>query len=278
VVATAFGVNVHAFPDGAGEVAVFFDHWAFPDLDASKSSRFGGSESWDERKAGEDEREEGSASWRDVENTAAPGKAKRRARARVRRMARAAQLRYMWTFTFPVPVHDLNEAARLVAGWLHSPAHRNGPGKRFFDGCYVAVPERHPGGHGWHWHVLVGRHADVNLVRISWTRYLRLKGRCGEEQLARVNVKLWGSARTAAAYAAKYVSKAFEAADIPAGSHRYKVGDSVGYLAPVYGLIIAGDVHEAVDKVMAQLTDDPFSVWVVPAGTGPPGALVSWGD
>jgi len=80
-------------------------------------------------------------------------KTKRRARSNVRRKCRYYGLSVMVTLAFPSEgVHDYNRALRLVQDFIHdhgSVLHLNGK--------WLAVPELHPGGHGWHWHILVAQ-------------------------------------------------------------------------------------------------------------------------
>lgn len=145
-----------------------------------------------------------------------------RARRKVRRVGRYCEMVNMYTLTFPGEgVHEYGVAYKLVSsfvrdkgGWLR------GRG-------YIAVPELHPRGHGWHWHILfrgprMPRHILVALQRM-WTSYLgshaEIAGWDGQS-LVRHHVKRWSSARVAARYAGKYVAKAVGEGLAP-GRQRY---------------------------------------------------------
>lgn len=144
----------------------------------------------------------------------------RRASCAVRRRARNAGLTKLWTFTFPGEgVHEYTEAERLFARWL------NDYGNKYLGGYYVAVPEMHPGGHGWHWHLLTRKYVNVNIVRRSWTMFLANRGiyPTGGAKLVRVHVKRLGSTRRAASYISKYITKEL-GRYIPKGRKRYKYG------------------------------------------------------
>lgn len=89
----------------------------------------------------------------------------------------------------------------------------------------MAVPELHPGGHGWHWHVLMSRRfkkLELQALRIGWTEFLRRRDMVpsGGAEYARIDVKAWPDAARAAAYAAKYAGKGFEG-DREKGRKRY---------------------------------------------------------
>lgn len=143
----------------------------------------------------------------------------RRAKTRVRRVVRYFELCYMATLTFPGDgVHEYDRALRLLQDFVHDHGRTVHLG-----GHYVAVPELHPGGHGWHWHVLVSRRftkAELSGLWNGWTSFLGRRGiePTGGAQYVRVDVKAWGSAKAAAGYAAKYVGKSFE--DGHLGKHR----------------------------------------------------------
>lgn len=176
------------------------------------------------------EREEGTAERiSDRREKAAPAaprsyqeqSAKRAARM-VKRVARSCDLRTMWTATFPKPVRDFDEAYRLMSGFLH---HAAPPWLR---DKYLGVPELHPGGHGYHWHLLTdgGRVPQAWLVslQVVWTRHLATQGYAREGGgKVRHKLTVLPSAKMAAAYAAKYVTKSFcdEDGVVQVGRHRY---------------------------------------------------------
>lgn len=162
-----------------------------------------------------------------------------RSATRVKRLSRSNKFKRMFTLTFPGEgVHDYDESYRLVAGWLHY------HGRQWFPG-YLMVPEEHPGGHGWHWHLL---HRDrpnkkqLAAIRRSWSSYLASHGH--DNHGARIHAKHWGSTRKAAEYAAKYVGKALDG--IAPGRNRYM--RSLGLTLPeVTELVIRSSLSELAD-------------------------------
>jgi hypothetical protein len=132
----------------------------------------------------------------------------RRARAKVRRLTRTYTLSYMVTLTFPGDgVHVYDRALRLLQDFVHD------HGTLLHRGTFwLAVPEPHPGGHGWHWHILVPQRfskAQLAGLREGWTAFLARRGiePSGGARYTRIDVKAWGTAADAARYAAKYVGK-----------------------------------------------------------------------
>jgi len=146
----------------------------------------------------------------------------RRARTRVRRVVRYYNLTYMVTLTFPGEgVHDYDQALRYLQDFVHDHG-----GLLRLGGHYIAVPELHPSGHGWHWHVLVCRRftpSELAALRLGWTHFLGRRGMepSGGARFVRIDVKAWGSACRAAGYASKYAAKTFEQASIGKGRRRF---------------------------------------------------------
>jgi hypothetical protein len=157
-----------------------------------------------------------------------------RAKRKVRRIARNAGLKNMCTLTFPGDgIHDYEKAQKAVSCFIRdrSPFLRSRG--------YLAVPELHPGGHGWHWHILFAGprcpRSELYEMRQQWTDYLRehvgIPGWDGEG-FARTHLKRFGSARRAASYAGKYVSKSIEEGAVPARRHRYLRAAGLGEPVP----------------------------------------------
>ncbi len=225
----ACGAVTYRWPDGGGELIVYQDHQAGADLPPKPALFHHG------------RREDGSTP-RDV---LAAG---RRARCRVRRLARHGGYRWMWTLTFPVAVHDRQEAGRLLHEFMKGRRHDpTGAGARLFGGAYIAVPELHKT-HGWHWHVLTNRRVQVQGVLTAWTVFADAVGLLGAAKWARVHVKEFDAARSASAYASKYVTKAVEGGELD-GRHRYRVGEQVEAPCPSYGLELGVDVWEVALRV-----------------------------
>jgi hypothetical protein len=119
----------------------------------------------------------------------------------------------MWTLTYAVPggqhdraavVRDVqNFGKRIARRWRHLK--------------WLAVLELHPGGHGYHVHMMVNAYVPQELVRALWglghtdVRLIRGKG---------VKDPLSG-ARAGAAYAAKYIAKDAASGAHERGDHRY---------------------------------------------------------
>jgi hypothetical protein len=94
-------------------------------------------------------------------------KSARRAVGEVRSIVRASGLRTMWTFTFPGDgEHAYDVAVRVFEAFVPFLRH-------WHAGAYLWVPELHPGGHGWHFHMAVSRFMPVLLVRRAWTQHCR---------------------------------------------------------------------------------------------------------
>lgn len=123
----------------------------------------------------------------------------RRAQATVRRLVTEHRLVRMWTLTLreATTAEQRGEVLRLVQLFVKR-VHRRLPGLK-----YVAVLEWHPGGHGWHVHMVVNRFVPKRLVGELWghgfvdTRLIRPRGDATEV----------AGARKAAAYVAKYLGK-----------------------------------------------------------------------
>lgn len=179
----------------------------------------------------------------------------RRASCNIRRRARNAGLSKLWTFTFPgLGVHNFDEAERLFARWL------NDYGNKYLGGYYVAVPEMHPGGHGWHWHLLTRKYVDVNAVRRSWTRFLGGKGMnpSGGAKFVRVHVKRLGSTRRAAMYVSKYITKEL-GLYIPKGRKRYKYGKNTSIPEPKSVDYFNCGIYEAYRFILDGLEEHSIS-------------------
>jgi len=198
----------------------------------------------------------------------------RRARCRVRRLCRQYELNHMVTLTFPgCGIHVYDQALRLLQDFIHDHGHS------LHRGCtWLAVPELHPSGHGWHWHVLVpGRFTKDELsgLRVGWTEYLRRHGMppSGGALFTRIDVKRWPSAAHAATYAAKYAGKSFDGDDRQKGRKRYLIPRGVE--VPVQRALAGSldEVRAVIDQIDAtrvfeSLDDDE---WL-----GPPMVWSSW--
>lgn len=176
------------------------------------------------RDVGEVEADRRAAERREERAERSAAESARRSCSKVRKVVRSHGLDHMVTLTFPGDgVHEYDDALRLLQHFMHDHGELVRLG-----GHYLAVPELHPNGHGWHWHLLVGRRftkPELHALRAGWTAYLSRKGMepTGGAEWVRINVKAWGTSSDAAAYAAKYVGKTFEGSAVGKGRRRYLV-------------------------------------------------------
>lgn len=141
--------------------------------------------------------------------------AARRAAQSVRRLVAEHRLVRMWTLTIAeaTTADERSVVVRRVQAFTRRLRTRL-PKLR-----WLAVLEWHPGGHGWHVHMVVNRFVAKALVADLWgwgfvdTRLIAQKGDSGS----------LGAARRAGAYVAKYLTKQADS-EAPAhvkGDHRY---------------------------------------------------------
>lgn len=203
-------------------------------------------------------------------------KSRRRAARKLKRLARYEQLNVMVTLSFPGEgVHVYQESYRLISEFMHDHGELVDRG-----GAYVAVAEWHPGGHGSHWHVLVrrGRFSgpELRALREGWTSYLKGQGYVpsGGATWIRTHVKVYKSARTAANYAGKYLTKSI-GEGLEAGRQRYL--RSEGMIIPEPVRVFARSLRGAFamlphpllwDNVYSGIPRNEPWYWV---GIGPPG-------
>jgi hypothetical protein len=139
--------------------------------------------------------------------------AARRAAVMVRRLATEHGLSRMWTLTVADGAIAKDRAA--VAELVHLFSKRMA--RRWRHLKWLAVLEPHPGGHGYHVHMLVSQYIPKELVREVWghghTDVRLITGRGVKDPRS--------GARRAAGYAAKYMAKEFDGQDVPRGTHRY---------------------------------------------------------
>lgn len=174
--------------------------------------------------------------------------ARRRAAVQVRRLVAEHKLTRMWTLTLaaatlpehrPKVVLKLQQFLRRVR--LELPHV-----------VWLAVLEWHPGGHGWHIHIVVNRFVPKQWISRAWPH--------GFVDVRRISVKGDSSSRQAvskaASYLAKYVSK-----PAPEGAPEHVRGDH-RYYRPL-GLSLTELVAEGSYEEMVALAWQYF-----PAGVG----------
>lgn len=208
----------------------------------------------------------------------------RRAKSQVRRFARFYNLRFMVTLTFPGDgVHDYEKSYKVLSEFVHHHGWLLHQGAGF----YLSVPELHPGGHGWHWHVLVSQRYSreaLTRLRVGWTEFLISRGferpirEDGSAGFVRVHVKPYQNAKQAAGYAAKYVGKTFEEGTVGFGRQRYL--RSKGHTVKVKRWR-----EWSLDRVLARVREEAPEAFVFDTRqtaqegtewTGPPMVYASW--
>jgi hypothetical protein len=152
----------------------------------------------------------------DPERSAA--EACRRATKRTRRFAKAHRLFRLMTLTYA------GEGQRsLIKAWEDYRAFRRRLEAQFPGIVTLAFPEPHPGGHGWHFHVLISEYVMKSLAATLWGHgFVDIRaGGVNRKQL---------SPGKAAAYCAKYIAKTADpdfaehagVAPRQLGRHRYR--------------------------------------------------------
>ncbi len=137
----------------------------------------------------------------------------RRAKTAVRRYATANRLNRLFTFTYRGEgQHDYKELCSDMNAFVKRLRYRF-KNKAF---PYVWVAELHPGGHGWHVHMCIGRYVLKATLAEVW----------GHGFVDAIEIKAKGDERrkyrVAASYVSKYVSKAM---DTVPNRQRYKVAE-----------------------------------------------------
>lgn len=162
--------------------------------------------------------------------------ARRRAGVQVRRLVAEHKLTRMWTLTLrdqtlpeerPIVVLKLQQFLRRVR--LELPQV-----------VWLAVLEWHPGGHGWHIHIVVNRFVPKQWISANWKH--------GFVDVRRISVKGDSSSRQAVSKAASYLAK-YVTKEPPAGTPPHVPGDH-RYLRPLglglTELIAEGSYEEMV--------------------------------
>jgi hypothetical protein len=196
--------------------------------------------------------------------------AERRARTRVRRYAAANRLDRLGTLTYAGEgLHDQRVLRRHVRHFFKRLRAEVGDGPF----PYLWVPEWHKSGHGLHVHFALGMFVPQPLVADVWGRGFvhlkRLEARESSGSLA--------SARRAAGYLSKYVSKSFDHERTP-GLHRYEVAQG---FAPAVERIVGTSRHEAIALASDRMGRPPAREWSSADAEdwkGPPAVWVAWDD
>jgi hypothetical protein len=139
-------------------------------------------------------------------------RAVRRARSMIRRICREFNLHRMWTMTYRgAGCHDRAQMVRDMERFARDVK------EQLPDVVWLAVPEIHPGGHGWHVHCAVSEY-------VHWRRFNRCwphgetespRGPDGQRLAGRIDCT------ATAIYLSKYVAKSLGEGREYLGQHRY---------------------------------------------------------
>lgn len=192
----------------------------------------------------------------------------RRARGKLRRYCAANVLNRHATLTYAPPGCEDPAVLRAdVAAFFRE--LRAQLGVAF---AYAWVPEWHPGGHGYHVHVALGRYVPRGAIGRAWEHgffWIKLIGGLPVGSGSR------REARVVAGYLAKYVSKSFEDARRPLGRHRYEVAQG---FQPDKVLVYGCSAEDVIARASDYMGADPTYVWVSPreGWHGPPACWAEW--
>ncbi len=137
----------------------------------------------------------------------AAAEAARRARAIVRRTAGEHKLDRLWTLTFRSACRERCDAVKEYQTFMKRLQRKVGAVKA------IAVPELHPGGHGWHVHIAIDRFLPKLTVATAWGH--------GFVDARRLKAQGGRPAATAGRYIAKYLTKDAWADPAQRGTQRY---------------------------------------------------------
>jgi hypothetical protein len=151
------------------------------------------------------------------------------------------------TFARPTSVSDRPWVVSMLQAFGKRLARRM-PGIR-----WLAVLELHPGGHGWHVHMVVSRYVPKAIVRAIWHH-----GHIDVRLIAGPGVKdSLSAARKAASYVAKYIAKDVGATPRERGEHRYYRSESM----PITVIEAEGEFVTLVTQVWAHFGNRIGWVW-----------------
>jgi hypothetical protein len=155
----------------------------------------------------------------------------KRAARKVRQVCRANGMQDILALTWPGEgVHEYDRAYDALAGFIRDTK----AGKFLRERGYLAVPELHPGGHGFHWHVAVkgGKcpRRMLEAIKREWAAYIwkhcRPGGWNGTGKV-RCHWKHYDTAQECAGYGAKYLTKTFVEGHVAPGRQRYLRSDGL---------------------------------------------------
>jgi hypothetical protein len=192
--------------------------------------------------------------------------AARRARAKLRRYCAASRLNRFATLTYAGagcfdPVQLRADVAEFFRGLRRELGGEPLP--------YAWVPEWHPGGHGLHVHLAVGRYVKQRLIADVWGRGIAHIKLIGDLPVGSGALE---EARVAAGYLAKYVSKSIGDERIPR-LHRYEVAQGFQpEKVPLRGVSEAAVVERASERMGSA----PARIWRSAGQEGWQGSPAYW--
>lgn len=193
--------------------------------------------------------------------------AARRARGKLRRYCAANRLNRLATLTYAEACHEPVALRADVGTFVRRLRGHVGEALP-----YAWVPEWHPGGHGLHVHMAVGRYVPRRVVEEAWGHgFIKIKliGNLADGSGGRAE------ARIAGGYLAKYASKDFDQARVP-GLHRYEVAQG---FQPEEVLVFGTSSQEVIERASEYLGAAPERVWISSVSEGwrvPPACWAQW--
>ena len=187
----------------------------------------------------------------------------RRARAHIRRFAVANGLRRLITLTCEEACTDRAEMMRSTVRFTRTVRNLSG------NFVWAVSLEEHPGGHGFHVHILVGHRLAPGVIARAWPH-----GRTHEVKIRSVR-----GGRDASRLAAWYLLKSLDEKldDRPLGTHAYEVSQGSQPVGIVLFAKTSSEARKLAIAIMGGVLPD-FEWWSDNefAWAAPPVGYLSW--
>ncbi len=184
-------------------------------------------------------------------------RATRRAFSESRRYLVANRLRYMWVFT--MAGHGLHGSAgraeimKLMADFIRRLRRVYG------DLPYWFSPELHPGGHGWHVNLFLGRRVPHARMKLLWGfGRVNVSDWAKNSRVKKLGLSLVDAIRMGALYGCKYAAKDWDPEQIGPNGRRYSAAE--GY-KPRKLSVRVESLAEGVGRVEQFFGGPPSSIW-----------------